>query len=240
MKTNLKLTTLALGLFAVLFAAGCASTKITDREQLVTGPIPKPDTIWVYDFVANAAELPADSSLAGQPDLDTTPQTADQIAAGQMFGAQIAVELVAQINGMGMTANEAGPGTKPQINDLVIRGYLLSMNAGSAVKRVAIGFGAGGSELKTAVEGFQMTATGLRKLGSGDVTAGGSKGPGTAVGLAAFIATANPIGLIVSTGTKVYGEASGSSKLEGRAKATAKEISDVLKKRFQQQGWVNQ
>jgi len=236
-QTVLKLTIAGcvIGLFA-----GCASTKVSDQHQDVTGKIAKPGTIWVYDFVANAAELPADSSLAGQPDLDTTPQTADQIAAGQMFGAQIAVELVAQINGMGMTANEAGPGTKPQINDLVIRGYLLSMNAGSAVKRVAIGFGAGGSELKTAVEGFQMTANGLRKLGSGDVTAGGSKGPGTAVGLAAFIATANPIGLIVSTGTKVYGEASGSSKLEGRAKATAKEISDVLKKRFQQQGWVNQ
>ena len=38
---------------------------------------------------------------------------------------------------------------------------------------------------------------------------------------------------------KVYGEASGSSKVEGRAKQTAKEIADVLKKRFQDQGWIS-
>jgi len=37
----------------------------------------------------------------------------------------------------------------------------------------------------------------------------------------------------------VYGEESGSSKVEGRAKQTAKEIADVLKKRFQEQGWID-
>jgi len=98
--------------------------------------------------------------------------------------------------------------------------------------------GTGGSELKTVVEGYQMTARGLRKLGSGTVDSGGSKGPGAAAPAAVAIATGNPIGLIVSGGMKIYGEASGSSKLEGRAKATAKEIADVLKTRFEQEGWI--
>ena len=57
-------------------------------------------------------------------------------------------------------------------------------------------------------------------------------------GFAGLIATGNPAGLIVSTGMKVYGEASGSSKLEGRAEAMAKEIADQIKPRFQQQGWI--
>lgn len=239
MKTNLKLSSLALGLLVVACLTGCASTKVSNRQQLVTGPLPKPATVWVYDFVATPADLPADSVLSGQPDLDTTVQTDTQIAEGKKLGHQIATELVTQINGLGMKAALAAPTTKPQINDLVLRGYLLSVTEGSAAKRVGIGFGSGGSELRTAVEGFQMTATGLRKLGSGTVEAGGSKGPGTAVGLAVFIATANPVGLIVSTGTKVYGEASGSSKVEGRAKATAKEITDVLKTRFTEQGWID-
>jgi len=51
------------------------------------------------------------------------------------------------------------------------------------------------TELRTLVEGFQMTAQGQRKLGYGTVQAGGGKGPGTAVGLATFLATANPAGL---------------------------------------------
>ena len=139
---------------------------------------------------------------------------------------------------MGMPAARGGVGTTPQINDLVIRGYLVSVHEGSAAERVAIGFGAGASALKTAVEGFQVTAQGLRKLGSGAVDAGGGKSPGAALGVVGLIATANPAGLIISSGMKVYGEASGSSTVEGRAKATAKEIADVLKERFEQQGWI--
>jgi hypothetical protein len=49
----------------------------------------------------------------------------------------------------------------------------------------------------------------------------------------------NPAELIISGGMHVYGEASGGSTIEGRAKATAKEIADVLKKRFQDQGWIS-
>jgi hypothetical protein len=152
-------------------------------------------------------------------------------------GAQIATKLVELIRAMGMPAEHVST-AQPQINDIVLRGYLLSVDEGSAAKRVGIGLGSGASDLKVAVEGFQMTAQGLRKLGSGKSDAGGSKTPGTAVGLATLLATHNPAGLIVSTGMKVYGEASGKSKIEGRADQTAKEIADILKKRFQEQGWI--
>jgi Domain of unknown function (DUF4410) len=222
----------------LLVLAGCAKTKITSREQLVTGPLPRPGNILVYDFAATASDVPADTTLAGQQPEVAASQTAEQIATGRKLGAQIAEELVEQIRGMGLSASAALPGMTPRINDIVIRGYLISFKEGSAAKRVAIGFGAGSSELRVAVEGFQMTDQGLRKLGSGSTDSGGSKTPGMAVGAAAFIATANPAGLIVSTGMKVYGEKSGKSKVEGRAKQTAKEIADVLKKRFQEQGWI--
>ena len=102
-----KLSTLASCLFAALLAAGCASTKVTDRQELVTDIVPRPAHIWVYDFVATPADVPADSVLAGEPNLDKTPQTAEQIAEGKKLGAQIASELVAQIRAMGMPAEQA-------------------------------------------------------------------------------------------------------------------------------------
>ena len=114
------------------------------------------------------------------------------------------------------------------------------MEEGSAAERMAIGFGAGSSRLSVAVEGYQMTAQGPRKLGSGKLESGGSKGPGGAVPLGVAIATGNPLGLIVTSGIKVYGEASGSSKIDGRAEQTAKEIGVQLKPRFQQQGWSSE
>jgi len=233
---------IVLCLFGLVVVAGCASTKVSDRQRLVDEKLPRPDHILVYDFVATPADLPADSPLAGAHS-DAKPQTAEQIATGRRLGDQIAVELVKNIRGMGPPAERvstrAGSTRKtPQINDIVIRGYLLSIEEGSAAKRVGIGFGSGASELKTAVDGYQMTARGLRKLGSGTATSGGSKTPGAAAPLAVALASGNPLGLIVSSGMKVYGERSGSSKIEGRAEQTAKEITDVLKTRFEQEGWI--
>src|SRR5215510_1687048 len=126
-----KIATLVPCLFAIVVAAGCATTQVSNRQQLVTGQLPRPDHIWVYDFATTAADVPVDSTLAGQYSAGATPQTAEQIALGRQLGAQIAAELVEQIRGMGLPAAQVGPGTMLWINDLVIRGYLLSVQQGS-------------------------------------------------------------------------------------------------------------
>jgi hypothetical protein len=221
---------IVLCLFALVVVAGCASTEVTSRQRLVYEKLPRPDHILVYDFAATPGDVPADSSVAGLSPEPGTPQTAEQMATGRQLGADMAAKMIEEIRAMGLP--------RPQVNDLVIRGYLLSIQEGSTAKRVGIGFGAGASELQTAVEGFQMTAQGLRKLGSGTVDAGASKGPGAALGVVGLIATASPAGLIVSGGMKVYGEASGRSKIEGRAEQTVKEIAAQLKIRFVEEGWI--
>jgi hypothetical protein len=217
---------------------GCASTEVTSRQEYQGGKIPRPAHIWVYDFAATPTEVPSESALAGKPIEHPTPQTAEQIAMGRQVGEAIASQLAEEIRGMGLPAEQASIRAKPEVNDLVIRGYLLSIDEGDATKRVAIGFGSGASQLTTAVEGFQVTAQGLRKLGSGKLGAGGGKSPGAALGVVGLIATANPAGLIIGGGVKAYGEYSGSSKIEGRAKAIAKEIADKIKPKFQEQGWI--
>ncbi|HUL13111.1 MAG TPA: DUF4410 domain-containing protein [Methylococcaceae bacterium] len=224
--------------FLVVFLVGCASSNITARQEYQGGKIARPDHILVYDFAATSADVPPESAMAGQYGEHSTPQTSDQIETGRQVGAEIAQVLVEEIRGMGLPAEEATDQSVPQIGDLVIRGYILSIDEGSAAKRVAIGFGSGASHLKTAVEGYLMTDRGLRRLGSGTEEVGGSKSPGTAVGVAGAIATGNPAGLIISTAMKVHGEASGSSTIEGRAEQTAKEIAKQLKKKFQEQGWI--
>ena len=223
---------------AVLLAAGCASTRITGAETNVTGKLPRPGHIWTYEFAATPADVPADSPVASQLDENAPPQTPQQIALGRELGASIAAQLVQKIREMGLSAELATAGTAPQINDIVIRGYLISINQGSAAKRVSIGFGSGTSELETGVERFQMTADGLRKLGSTVLQSEGSKGPGAALGGASWIVTGSPVGLIVGGSMKAYGELSGSSKIQGRAQQTAAEIAKELQKRFEQQGRI--
>jgi len=225
-------------LFLLLPISVCAGTKVTERHEIVFSEVPKPAHIWVHDFAATSADVPPESALAGQPSDNDTQQTSEQIAAGRMLGAEIASELVEQIRKMGLPAARPTADEKPQINDLVIEGSLISMGSGSKKKRFLVGFGSGESELKVAVEGFQMTAEGLRKLGYGSTESTGPKTPGEALGVVSLIATHNPLGLIVSTGIKAHEHKTGSDTLEGRGKDTAKEIAEVLKKRFQEQGWI--
>ena len=123
---------------------------------------------------------------------------------------------------MGLPAMPATNQTQFAMGDIVIRGYLFSIEAGSAAERVAIGMGKGAAELKVAAEGFQVTPTGMRKLGSGTLDTKSSKTPGAAVPLAVAVATKNPLGLIVSTGVKLHDEADGSATIEGKAKGVAK------------------
>jgi hypothetical protein len=145
----------------------------------------------------------------------------------------IARDLVAYIQSMGLPAVQAGPGPSPQIGDGPIRGYIVSVEGGSAVKRFVVGFGSGTSEMDTVVEGYVMTAQRLRRLGSGTLSSSGNKTPRMIAPAAVTIASGNSVGLIVVDGMKIYGEASGRNQLEGRAKATAEEIAEQFRIRFQ-------
>jgi len=229
---------IALNVLALLSFGVHAGTKVTSRDEIVTGKIPRPAHIWVYDFAATAADLPSGSALAKEDVDQDSSQTSEDVAAGRQLGADIASELVGEIQAMGLPAELATTDTKPGIDDIVIHGQLVSYSEGSEKKRVLIGLGAGESELKAAVEGYEVTDKGLRRLGQGDTESTAGKTPGIGVGALTTIATHNPLGLIVSTGIKRHDAKKGTAKLTDRAKDTAKEIADVLKERFQQQGWI--
>jgi hypothetical protein len=181
----------------------------------------------------------ADSSISAAVSAPSTPPTAEQLQTGRQLGAAIARDLVADINAMGLSAVQAGPGAVPQVGDGVIRGYLVSVVGGSTAQRFVIGFGAGASELDAVVDAYAVTPQGWLKYGSGTLSSSGNKMPGMVVPAALAIATGNPIGVIVMGATKIYGEASGRNRVEGRAKATADAIAEQLKIRFRNRGWIS-
>jgi hypothetical protein len=231
--------TVACALALALFA-GCASTRVSNRQSEIEGQkIPRPRTIIVHDIALTPADLPPGSALAPHATAPDKPMDEKQLETGRQLGAAIAKSLVEEINATGMHAVRADGAPGPVLNDIEIYGAFVSVDEGSAAKRVIVGFGYGGANLQTFVEGFQMTDQGLRRLGSGEVGAGGNKTPGVAVPVLVTLATANPIGLVVGGAAKAYGELSGSETIEGDGKRTAKEIAEVLKQRFEEQGWIS-
>lgn len=194
--------------------AGCASTTVIERNPYQGEKLARPAHIFIEDFAAGST------------------------AAGGQLGRQVADHLVANISAMGLPATPARQGGKRKAGDLVIRGRFLAADAGDATERTMLGFGSGAADLKVAVEGYEVTTRGLRLLGSGKVQAEGDKTPGMLVGVAGLAATGNPVGLIVGGLSKVTGEETDSSNLEGMAKQAAGKIADALKPKFQEQGWL--
>jgi Domain of unknown function (DUF4410) len=223
--------------FALVIVAGCASTEVTERQRYEGAKLARPDRIIVHDFTADPADVPPESAFAAQMAGAITPP-AQQVALGRRLGAQVAKELVADLRGMRLPAVLAAGQPAPRADDIVLRGYFVSVDQGSATQRVLVGFGAGSAELRTAVEAYQMTAAGLRPLGRGEIKSGGGKLPGMVLPLAVVAATANPIGLVVGAGVKATGEATGSDTIQGAAKRTADEIAAQLKTAAEEQGWI--
>lgn len=225
-------------LFVLAVLAGCASAKVVSQQPYEGPRIARPERIIVHDFAATPADVPAGSAVVSEYSAPSTPMTPEQVATARKLGAEVAKDLVAEIQKMGLPAVRAAGQPPPRVGDLVIMGYFVTVQQGSAAERVLVGFGAGDADLKTVVEGYLMTDQGLRRLGGGEINSGGGKTPGVAVPLVVAAATANPIGLVISGAAKVYGEESGRTTIEGAGQRTASEIADQLKVAFQKQGWV--
>ena len=227
----------AAGLFALVVLAACASTEVTERQRYEGAKLARPDRIIVYDFTADPADVPPESAFAAQMAGARAPAP-QQIALGRKLGAQVAKELVADLRDMGLPAVAAAGQPPPRADDIVLRGYFVSVDQGSAGKRVLVGFGSGAAELSTAVEAYQMTAEGMRRLGRGEIKSEGGKLPGIVLPAAVLATTASPIGLIVGGTAKATGEATGSDTIEGAAKRTADEIAAQLRTAAEEQGWI--
>ena len=230
---------IAAALSLVVTLAGCASTTVSDRETYRGGKIARPKRILVHDFAAVPSDLPAWSEARARHPEPAEPRTAEELEAGRELGAAVSTRLVERIREMGIPAARTAAASAPRSGEVVLVGYFESIDEGSRLKRVVIGFGSGTAEMKTQVEGYLKTDEGMRKLGSGAVDSGGAgKTPGVVIPIIVTVATANPIGLIVGGVVKAEGELTGRATLDGVAKRTANAIADELEQAFRRNGWI--
>jgi hypothetical protein len=66
--------------FLLAVLAGCASTNVTQQTPMVSPELARPNQIWVYDFIADPARVPADASISTGLSAPSTPPTAEELA----------------------------------------------------------------------------------------------------------------------------------------------------------------
>lgn len=223
-----------------LLLAGCASTgaEIT-KQRSDSGKLPYPQAIYVYDFAVAPADVAAGSAAAPQlaGAIDDPERNAEREALERQIAAVLSTRVVAELQELGLPAVRWRGMPPKNENSYTLEGQFLTLDEGSALKRMIIGFGAGGTELRVLVQAYHVQSGHKTLLGEAEVSAESSKKPGIAamlpVGAAiSGIATA----AAVSTGVGVVSEIN--ADVRKGAEDTAEAIVELLKPKMQEQGWL--
>jgi hypothetical protein len=228
---------------ALLLAAGlgCASTQVQPGQQYGGGLLPRPSMVFVYPFASAPEDVKLDWSptvqAAWRLEGETTPQ--EKLRVGRSVARALATKLVTKIDAMGLPAQEI-EGDLPGIEGpkIVIYGHFLAINEGNRAERVVIGLGAGRSDVKTAVQVFEVVDEGRRVVDEFVIDAKSGRKPGAAETLGVGGAAGNLAvsGAVTAAGT-VASEAFGDD-VDADAERTAAKVASVLQTFFARQGWV--
>jgi len=206
---------------------GCSSAKVVVNR----GPAkhrPMPNAVMVYDFAVSPNEVGLDRGVASKikSDSEDYDQTKEEIKVGRIVADALSKYLVAELQKMDIAAFRAKPGSSPTETTLVISGQFLQVDQGNRTVRTLVGFGLGGTELRTRVDAYQggeLIAEAYTRSKSG-------LKPGMAVMAPAGAAA-------VAGGTTVVSEVF-LSTVEADARRTAKAVAKEIGKAYVRKGWL--
>jgi hypothetical protein len=222
-----------------LVLASCASTDAEVTKQRADDTrLPYPQAIYVYDFAVSPAEVPYGSvaapRLAGA--VDDPNETPKREKLEHQIADVVATKLVAELQELGLPAVR-WRGTLPLNKDAyTIEGQFLTIDEGSALGRMIIGFGVGGTELRVLVQAYHLDGKQKKLLGEAEVSAESSSAPGLAATLPVGGAISGTVAAAsLATGVGVVREMN--TDVREGAEDTAEAIVELLKPRMEAQGW---
>ena len=219
-----------------LTGLACASAGVDSTQRYgADRKLPRPPVLLVYDFAVSPTDAMVDAYGAGYG-ASSKASSKDETKARKL-AASLSKQLVDRLNKKGVKARWAADTEGPPLNAIVLRGHFVTIDEGSRIARMVIGFGAGATELRVAVQVYQADEWGLRRMVQADVSAEGSKMPGMAVplgvgGLAGNLARA----AVISGGSNIVQEVTGG--LDADAGRLAEQIAKRTEAFYKRQGWL--
>jgi hypothetical protein len=232
----------ALGILVVSVLIGCRAT--TENVMTYGGQMPRPQRVVVYDFTSTYGDVHLQSGVGGRikesmQEAEGTSLAAQQTKLQQDIIRLMTTQLVQEIGKLGLgvpvqSAETAGPITEGQLS---IEGQFLTIDEGNQTKRLVIGFGAGASHVRIAVQVLETVAGQHRLVEDFYTNANSSRKPGfgpmAGVGAAVGAARAATAGAGLGT-TAIMG----AQDAEGDTKQAASAIAKELARFFAKQGWI--
>jgi hypothetical protein len=223
-------------LVVVVLATACAQTDVNVTRTTLSD-LAEPDRVLVRNFAVTRSEVELDGGIAPTlwRDVSGEAATAEEQKVGHAAAEALADELVKSLVDKGIPAARADRGTPLSPTTAVVVGRFVTLDEGNQTARTLIGFGLGGSEVRTQVRVHQagmLIAEADTMANSGyKPGAGVTMGAGAAVGSAAVAAG-------VAAGTTTVSEVFMTS-VEVGARRTAREIADKIEEAYKKRGWLD-
>ena len=226
----LPLAVLSLFLF---LAGGCASAKVTQTKG--AGPLPKPDMIVVRDFAVTPAEVTLDRGVMASAVRDSKGRAAseEEVQVGYLVADRLAQSLVEELRAAGIPAARAGEKTVISGTTAILQGEFLTIDEGDQTKRVWVGFGLGGSQVRTRIQVVQ----GGKVVAEAETATKSSLKPGMLTSLGASAAAGTATSVVVGAAGQGVSEAF-IANVEADAKRTAKEVAKKVRQAYKERGWL--
>jgi hypothetical protein len=208
---------------------GCPSVKV-DQTRVAPMNAPKPDAVVVYDFDVSPAEVKLDRGLVPQISRETggKTQTEEEEKLGRLVADALTHRLVDALDKAGITAHRAADNPTITPDTLQIKGYFLRVDQGDQNMRVVVGFGLGGSQVRThalAIQNNKLVAEGYTKTDSGLKPGMGLSVAGGATSVAISAGSAGVSEAVLNT-------------VQADARRTADKIASKIVDAYKKRGWL--
>ncbi len=221
-------------LLAILLGLGCASSSVKSVQRYAEGPLPHPPVLLVYDFATSPNEALVDTYGSGFAS-PSASGAEDDLA--RKTARSLSEQLLKKLTESGIHARRVEDRFEPPMNALLIKGEFITIDKGSRLKRMTIGFGAGATELRVRARAYQARESGLERIAEAEVEAKGDRMPGMAVPVGAgAVAGQAARSAAISGGMNIAQEVTGG--LDKDAGRIAGEIAERVKGFYERQGWL--
>jgi len=231
---SLKLFVLFSMAMLLAVVGGCAKANVEPTMQ-ASRSMPRPDMIIVNNFGVDPAEVKLDRGLLAETMRDAEGKTpnVEEAQVGRLVAEKLAITLVEELREVGIAATRPGPTVRPTNTTVILNGEFLTVDQGNQTERVWVGFGMGGSELRTRIQAIQAG----QLVAQADTSTKSSLKPGmlTSAGASAAAGTGTALAVgAVSTGLSETFTAT----IEADARRTAKEVAKKIRKGYEERGWL--
>jgi hypothetical protein len=224
-------------LVALTLASGCMQTWVRPVARTSQRELSPPARILVLDFAISEKEITEYQGIMRQQ-----PNQRDPVKRQLELGRNVAETLTRQLSnglqGLGLNVERAPRGIPTRDGDLIVDGKFISVDEGSPLRRLVIGFGSGAAKLETR---FQiLRGRQQQKLLEFDTKSDSGMMPGavatTPAGAVAppAMSVALTAGGAVNAGLNVH-----SSPVERMAVSNADQAVRYLSEFFASHGWID-